>query len=91
MLTAHNNNEDIFQCGEVAQIDWNCLQVLRHQEHNMTRIQAVRTSWEELLGSWILSIVRYSTKTLENKTFRKLDLFLSSDDGGERHLLCWVR
>jgi hypothetical protein len=43
----------------------------------------------ELLGLWTLSIIRYST--LENKTFGKLDLFLSSGrGGGGRHLLGWV-
>jgi hypothetical protein len=36
----------------------------------------------ELLGFRILSIVRYS-KILENTTFRKLDLFPSSDVGGD--------
>jgi hypothetical protein len=35
----------------------------------------------ELLGFWILSVVRYSKKTLKDTTFRKLDLFPSSDEG----------
>jgi hypothetical protein len=34
----------------------------------------------ESLGLWTLSIIRNS-KELENTTFRKLDLFLSSGDG----------
>jgi hypothetical protein len=36
----------------------------------------------DLLGFRTLSIVR-SSKKLENTTFRKLDLFLSSGEGGE--------
>jgi hypothetical protein len=42
----------------------------------------------ELLGFWTFSIVRYSRK--QKKTFRKLDLFPSSDKGG-RGALKWAR
>jgi hypothetical protein len=46
---------------------------------------AYRKTWlvsPELLGFWTLYIVWYSKK-LENATFRKLDLFPSSGEGGE--------
>jgi hypothetical protein len=43
----------------------------------------------ELLSFWTLSIVQYYKK-LENATFRKLDLFPSSGQGGGEHLVSWV-
>jgi hypothetical protein len=41
----------------------------------------------QLLGFFILSIVRYSKKNLENTTFRKLDLSLSSGEGEDTYSL----
>jgi hypothetical protein len=43
-----------------------------------------------ILFFFTFSIVRYSWKYVNNTTFRKLDLFPSSDERGRRHLLSWA-
>jgi hypothetical protein len=48
----------------------------------------------ELLGLWTLSIVRYSKKKkkkLKDTTFRKLDMFPFSGEGGDTYSVGFVR
>jgi hypothetical protein len=44
--------------------------------------EVIQILFSEILGFWTLSVIWYSKK-LENTTFRKLDLFLSSGDGAD--------
>jgi hypothetical protein len=63
----------------------------KHKTHStldcLLYIQLLHKSCSELLGFWTSSIVQYSKK-IENTTFRKLDLFLSSGEGAGN---TWVR